>query len=44
VLTVVIGTPLAGLAFELPSDGRLAFVVIAALGAATLIPLRAMRL
>ena len=44
VLTVVIGTPLAGLAFELPSDGRLAFAVIAALGAATLIPLRAMRL
>jgi MFS family permease len=44
VLIVVIGTPLAGLAFELPSDGRLAFAVIAALGAATLIPLRAMRL
>jgi predicted MFS family arabinose efflux permease len=44
VLTVVIGTPLAGLAFELPSDGRLAFAVIAVLGAATLIPLRAMRL
>jgi predicted MFS family arabinose efflux permease len=44
VLTVVVGTPLAGLAFELPSDGRLAFAVIAALGAATLIPLRAMRL
>jgi hypothetical protein len=35
---------LAGLAFELPSDGRLAFAVIATLGAATLIPLRAMRL
>jgi predicted MFS family arabinose efflux permease len=44
VLTVVVGTPLAGLAFELPSDGRLAFAVIAALAAATLIPLRAMRL
>jgi MFS family permease len=44
VLTVVVGTPLAGLAFELPSDGRVAFAVIAALGAATLIPLRVMRL
>ena len=44
VLVVVVGTPLAGLAFELPSDGRLAFAVIAALGAATLIPLRATRL
>lgn len=43
VLTVVVATPLAGLAFELPSDGRVAFAVIAALGTATLIPLRAMR-
>ena len=34
VLTILVGTPLAGLAFELPSDGRLAFAVIAALSAA----------
>ena len=33
VLTILVGTPLAGLAFELPSDGRLAFAVIAVLGA-----------
>ena len=42
--TILVGTPLAGLAFELPSDGRLAFAVIAALGAVALIPLRAARL
>jgi MFS family permease len=40
VLTILIGTPLAGLAFELPSDGRVAFAVIAALAGAALIPLR----
>lgn len=44
VLTILVGTPLAGLAFALPSDGRLAFVVIAALSAAALIPLRRARL
>jgi nitrate/nitrite transporter NarK len=44
VLTILVGTPLAGLAFELPSDGRLAFAVLAALSAAALIPLRAARL
>jgi MFS family permease len=44
VLTILVGTPLAGLAFELPSDGRLAFAVIAVLGAAALLPLRAARL
>jgi nitrate/nitrite transporter NarK len=44
VLTILIGTPLAGLAFELPSDGRLAFAVIAVLSAAALIPLRKTRL
>ena len=40
VLTILVGTPLAGLAFELPSDGRLAFAAFAALAAAALIPLR----
>lgn len=43
VLTILVGTPLAGLAFELPSDGRVAFAVIAALAAAALVPLRATR-
>ena len=40
VLTILVGTPLAGLAFELPSDGRVAFAVIAVLAAAALLPLR----
>ncbi len=31
VLTILVGTPLAGLAFELPGDGQLAFAAIAAL-------------
>jgi MFS family permease len=44
VLTILVGTPLAGLAFELPSDGRVAFAVIAALAAAALLPLRNARL
>jgi MFS family permease len=44
VLTILVGTPLAGLAFELPSDGRIAFAAIAALAAAALLPLRATRL
>jgi MFS family permease len=44
VLTILVGTPLAGLAFELPSDGRVAFAVIAALAAAALIPLRTARI
>jgi MFS family permease len=44
VLTILVGTPLAGLAFELPSDGRLAFAAIAALAAAALLPLRAARI
>ncbi len=43
VLTILVGTPLAGLAFELPSDGRLAFAVIAVLSASALIPLRRAR-
>jgi MFS family permease len=44
VLTILVGTPLAGLAFELPSDGRLAFAAIAVLAAAALIPLRTTRI
>ena len=44
VLTILVGTPLAGLAFELPGDGRIAFAVIAALAAAALLPLRATRI
>jgi predicted MFS family arabinose efflux permease len=43
-LTNHVGTPLAGLAFELPSDGRLAFAAIAVLAAAALIPLRTTRI
>jgi MFS family permease len=44
VLTILVGTPLAGLAFELPGDGRLAFVAIAALAASALLALRTARL
>jgi len=44
ILTVLVGTPLAGLTFELPSDGRLAFAVIAVLSALALLALRAARL
>jgi len=44
VLTILVGTPLAGLAFELPSDGRVAFAAIAVLSAVALIPLRRARL
>ena len=44
VLTILVGTPLAGLAFELPGDGAVAFAVIAVLSAAALLPLRAARL
>lgn len=40
VLTIVVGVPLAGLAFELPSEGRLAFLGIAVLALAALLPLR----
>ena len=36
VLTILVGTPLAGLAFELPSDGTIAFAAIGALAAAAL--------
>jgi nitrate/nitrite transporter NarK len=44
VLTILVGTPLAGLAFELPGHGRLAFAAIAALAAAALLALRSARL
>jgi predicted MFS family arabinose efflux permease len=43
VLTILVGTPLAGLAFEQGRDGRLAFVAIAVLSAAALLALRAAR-
>jgi predicted MFS family arabinose efflux permease len=43
VLTVLIGAPLAGLAFERGGDGSLAFVAIAALAAAALLALRVAR-
>ena len=33
ILAILVGTPLAGLTFELPSDGRLAFAAIAVLSA-----------
>ena len=36
VLAVLVGTPLAGLAFALPGDGRIAFAVIACLAVAAL--------
>ena len=39
VTTILVGTPLAGLAFSLPGDGRLAFAAIAALTALALVPL-----
>ena len=40
VLTILVGTPLAGLAFEAPGDGRIAFGVIAALALGALLALR----
>jgi len=44
VLTILIGTPLAGVTFELPSDGRVAFAVIAGLSALAALALRRARL
>jgi predicted MFS family arabinose efflux permease len=41
VLTILVGTPLAGLAFALPSDGALAFAAIAGLAGLALVALRA---
>ena len=43
VLTILVGTPLAGLAFEGGGDGQLAFAAIAALAAAALLALRSAR-
>ena len=42
--TILVGTPLAGLTFGLPGDGRLAFAAIAVLSAAALLALRTARL
>jgi MFS family permease len=44
VLTILVGTPLAGLAFDKPGDGALAFAAIAALGLAALLALPRARL
>lgn len=40
VLTILVGTPLAGLAFDLPGDGALAFAAVAVLAASALLVLR----
>ena len=40
VLTILVGTPLAGLAFSLPGDGRIAFAAIAALWGSAVVALR----
>ena len=44
VLTILVGTPLAGLAFELPGEGAVAFAVIGALVATSLFALPRARL
>jgi MFS family permease len=44
ILAILVGTPLAGLTFELPSDGRLAFAAIAVLSALAGLVLRTTRL
>lgn len=44
ILLILVGTPLAGVAFELPGDGAIAFAAIAALAAAALAALRRARL
>lgn len=44
VLTILVGTPLAGLAFELPGEGAVAFAAIGALSLAALLPLARARL
>ena len=43
VLTILVGTPIAGLAFDLPGDGALAFAGIAGLAALSLVALRRAR-
>lgn len=40
VLTILVGTPLAGLAFDLPGDGAVAFLLVAACSALALLALR----
>lgn len=40
ILTILVGTPLAGLAFELPGDGAAAFAAIALLALAALLAVR----
>lgn len=40
IVAILVGTPLAGLAFELPSDGRLAFALLAAVSGSALVVLR----
>ena len=40
ILTVLVGTPLAGLTFSLPGNGRLTFALLSAWSAATLVVLR----
>jgi cyanate permease len=42
-LVIVVGTPLLGLAFSLSNDGRIGFIVVAALWAATLLVLPSRR-
>jgi MFS family permease len=44
ILTILVGTPLAGLAFEHRTDGRIAFAAIAVLCASTLLVLRKARI
>ncbi|HXF99000.1 MAG TPA: hypothetical protein VNJ46_10355, partial [Gaiellaceae bacterium] len=41
ILAILAGTPLAGLAFALPGEGRLAFAALALLGAFSLLAVRA---
>jgi MFS family permease len=43
ILTILVGTPLAGLTFELASDGRIAYAVISVLSALALLALRTAR-
>lgn len=40
VLLLLVGTPLAGLAFSLPGEGRIAFAAVGALSLVALVPLR----
>ena len=44
ILVILLGTPLAGLTFELPGDGSLGFAAMAVLAAAALLVLRSTRL